>query len=286
MTIAFDDLQPRRDGVTIPAIWVAVGLSILLHVLVISGWLPWLRLPAFEQPMQEMTPPLTVELQPPPGPPAASPAPRVSPPPVPAREARPPAPRPQPPSAATKPPAEPPVLTQKEPAPAAAPPGDFAAMVEARRRARGDPAPPDAPPATTGTTPTEDEAARRNRIASTNINPQGPIAFGYDPSRSGGVFHIERMTSDYAEFRFVGWHIEAKRRVLYRIEVSRGNNPDIQTAVVRRVIAIIRDYEPGDFRWDSFRLGASVTLSARPRDQAALEAFLMEEFFSRQKPVR
>jgi hypothetical protein len=45
------------------------------------------------------------------------------------------------------------------------------------------------------------------------------------------------------------------------------------------MIAIIREYEVEDFTWESLRLGRSVRLSARQRDNADLEAFLMREFF-------
>jgi hypothetical protein len=45
------------------------------------------------------------------------------------------------------------------------------------------------------------------------------------------------------------------------------------------MISIIRDYEQGDFVWESQRLGRNVTLSARTRDTAGLEDFLLQEFF-------
>ena len=54
---------------------------------------------------------------------------------------------------------------------------------------------------------------------------------------------------------------------------------DIQHAIVRKMIAIIREYEVEDFTWESLRLGHDVRLSARLRDTAELEAFLMREFF-------
>jgi hypothetical protein len=63
-------------------------------------------------------------------------------------------------------------------------------------------------------------------------------------------------------------------------EVPRGSHPSTQIAVVRKIIEIIREQESGSFLWDSLRLRRELTLSARPADTAALEAFLMEEFFS------
>ena len=103
--------------------------------------------------------------------------------------------------------------------------------------------------------------------------------FGYDPTKSGGVFQIERMGFDTAEFLFFGWNQDIKRRTSQRIEVRKGNNPDMRIAVVRRMIAIIREYEQGDFVWHSNRLRRDVTLSARPADNAGLEDVLIREFF-------
>ena len=45
------------------------------------------------------------------------------------------------------------------------------------------------------------------------------------------------------------------------------------------MIELIRTHYPGDFSWESRRLGRVVTLSARPQDSQELEAFLKKEFF-------
>ncbi len=45
------------------------------------------------------------------------------------------------------------------------------------------------------------------------------------------------------------------------------------------MIGIIREHESGEFLWESHRLGRQLTLSARARDNAELEAFMMQEFF-------
>ena len=52
------------------------------------------------------------------------------------------------------------------------------------------------------------------------------------------------------------------------------------------MIAIIREYEQENFEWSSQRLGRDVTLSARARDSAGLEDFLMQEFFPDPRPTR
>ena len=60
--------------------------------------------------------------------------------------------------------------------------------------------------------------------------------------------------------------------------MRKGNNSDIDIAVIRKMIEIIRDYERGDFKWYSKRTGKTLTLSARARDNAGLEEFMMQEF--------
>ena len=104
--------------------------------------------------------------------------------------------------------------------------------------------------------------------------------FGYDPKKSGGVFQVETVTLDYAEFLFFGWNKDIARRTSQRIEVRRGANNDIRIAIVRKMIAIIREHEQGDFVWHSNRLGRDLNLSARPADSAGLEDVLFREFFS------
>ena len=93
------------------------------------------------------------------------------------------------------------------------------------------------------------------------------------------MFQIKRLGYENAEFVFFGWNREIRRNIAQQIEVRKGGNSDIRIAVVRRMIAIIRDYEPGDFLWESRRLDRSVTLSARLSDNAGLEDFLIREFF-------
>ena len=127
--------------------------------------------------------------------------------------------------------------------------------------------------------PAEDDNARANRLAAANLALRNKPAFGYDPTTSGGVFHIRRLGYDSAEFVFFGWNKEIRRNTSQLIEVRKGNNDDIRIAVVRRMIGIIREYEQGDFLWESRRLERNLMLSARQRDNAGLEEFMMREFF-------
>ena len=96
---------------------------------------------------------------------------------------------------------------------------------------------------------------------------------------TNGIFRVIRMDSYTAEFSFKGWtsdYSNARREV---IEVEKGDNPDIEHAMIRKMIELIRRYYKGDFQWDSQRLHRSVMLSARPSDNAGLEDFMMREFF-------
>lgn len=286
--------ERSREGVTIPRIWLAVAFSILLHVAVLWKWMP--QLPEFDGAEQGRGS-LSVQLAPPPAPrvlpaePPAQAAPKII--------ARPPQPKvrplPQAPPviALKKPPvaAVPPAWVVPAPAPVeVAPParppteGDFFAAVEARRRARegatAQPSPGAVEPA-----PMESEAARAKRIAAANLAPRQQ-SFGYDPAAGGGVFQMRSMGLNDAEFAFFGWNREIKRKTMQVIEVRRGNNSDIRIAVVRKMISIIRDYERDEFLWESRRLGRNMLLSARLRDNAGLEEFMLREFFPDQAVAR
>ena len=88
-----------------------------------------------------------------------------------------------------------------------------------------------------------------------------------------------RSEYDYAEFYFFGWNKDISRNAKQLIEVRKGDNADIRIAIVRKMIGIVREYETGDFLWESHRLGRQLTLSARARDNTELESFMMQEFF-------
>ncbi|HEY9447168.1 MAG TPA: hypothetical protein VIQ62_08855 [Burkholderiales bacterium] len=173
-------------------------------------------------------------------------------------------------------------MAPPEPAPQPrAPAGaDLSSYIEARRRARPEPATPALPfPSATPSTPPEEDAnARANRLAAANIGTNRTPTFG-EPARGGGIFSIRHVAYDYAEFTFYGWNRDIRRNTAQLIEVRKGNDSDIRIAVVRKMIAIIREHEQGDFLWESQRLGRTITLSARAKDNAALEEFMLHEFF-------
>src|SRR5512135_438314 len=145
-----DASSNRRDGVTIPTIWVAVALSVLVHIAALWELWPHLNLlPLTKSEVGDASSPLTVRLTPLPGPapvPEALLAPQSRP--APDSEAR----RRRPPKVPRQPP--PPVMALNRPAPEvpappsvatpAVPPApvadDMASYIAARRRARGEPA--------------------------------------------------------------------------------------------------------------------------------------------------
>jgi len=164
------------------------------------------------------------------------------------------------------PPAPPAVIEPLRPAPPIE--GDLAAYIAARKRERGE-----------RDSPAGDATAQFNRTIAANLPSAARGVAAQDTKKSGGIFQIKRMTYDDAAFEFYGWNTEMGRKTPQLIEVRKGDNADMRIAVVRRMIAIVRQFEKEDFTWESPRLGHNIQLSARASDTAALEAFLMREFF-------
>jgi hypothetical protein len=149
---------------------------------------------------------------------------------------------------------------------------DFTAALEAKRRARGEGVPDSPSP--------EVERANRGVLASAALKqPAAPKITPEKPRNGHGSFDIRRRGYDYAEFMFRGWNEDFRREGLQLIDVQKGDHGDIDIAVVRSIIAIIRRTESGDFTWYSHRLGKALTLSARPRDNGFLEEFILKEFY-------
>ena len=296
MSYGFDEVRDSRDVVKIPFIWVTLALSLLLHIAALWQWLPQMKFLSNEKTEKnEGGDRLQVRLAPQPSPPSA-------PPPSPAQQAaaaaQPVQPQasiqPRPPKSAVPQQSTRPVIALNQPAPdrqpappsvpAVAPPappsavGDLAALIEARRLARGNSAPSEA------SEPIESENERSTRIIAGNLAPRQAPTFGYDPKSGGGVFQLQRVGLNDAEFLFFGWNKDIRRNSVQTVEVRKGNNSDIRIAVVRRMIALIRENERGDFTWESRRLGRVISLSARPADNSGLEDFLMQEFFSNPRP--
>jgi hypothetical protein len=279
-----DEPRAPQDFVTIPRVWVTIVLSFLIHFAILIFWIPRTHLltPGDEETEQEADR-LQVELTAPRTPAPASPPPPAS---AQMQAALPPAIRP--PRTAAHP-LTPPLMTQRNPdappivIPPPTPPAppavvaptpptppvetDLAAYIAARKRERGE-----------SVAPSVDENAQFNRTIAANL-PAAAHGVAAQDKHSGGIFQIKRMTYDDAAFEFFGWNTEMARKTPQLIEVRKGDNADMRIAVVRRMIAIVRQFEKEDFTWDSPRLGHNITQSARVSDTLALEAFLMREFF-------
>ena len=99
------------------------------------------------------------------------------------------------------------------------------------------------------------------------------------PAGTNGIFQILDIQARTARFSFRSWTTNASNPRRETISVSSGSDGDIELAIIRRMIGLIRDYFKGDFNWESQRLGQVVVLSAREEDTAELEDFLKREFF-------
>jgi hypothetical protein len=97
---------------------------------------------------------------------------------------------------------------------------------------------------------------------------------------TNGIFEIRHKSFSTGQFSFRGWKQNYSNSRLELIDVEAGPDNNIDLAIVRKMIEIIRREYQGNFRWESERLGRVVVLSARMEDNSGLEDFLMQEFFS------
>ncbi len=156
---------------------------------------------------------------------------------------------------------------------------DMSARIAARQKARGQ---------DSAQQQGESEADRGNRIARENIAAANGASRGDDRNETGGVFTIANKSFTGARVKFRGWNPNFKRRWLQEVDVELGSERDIETAIVKKMIELIRKEKTGDFDWDSHRLQRVVKMSARPADTAELQAFLYKEMFPgyREPPAR
>ena len=281
MSHLFHKPATRQDVVTIRKVWVTAAVSLLVHMAALLLFVTHPPIPGVEQQaFDQESAPVQVEI-------AEAKPPLPSPPSAPAEPAAAPSPKTRPPAARVRPPPmvamprleapairspviAPPQIAAIPAPPQARPPaqGDFLSFVQANRRARG-----------------VAESAQDNAEVDFNTKIAANLPGGARgvaaqmPIRGGGMFQMKRMTYDDAAFEFFGWNTEMGRRTPQLIEVRKGTNPNMQIAVVRRIIAIIRQYSKEDFTWDSGRHGRVVTLSARPADSAVLEQYLLHDMF-------
>jgi hypothetical protein len=120
--------------------------------------------------------------------------------------------------------------------------------------------------------PSEDEIAMARIKA--NIKEAA-----YNRKGKNGIFQITSKGVQTGRFTFRGWDNDPRQSTWKSYEVDAGVGGDVELALIRRMISIIRENYSGDFNWESQRMGRVVVLSARPADTAKLEKFLHKEFF-------
>lgn len=148
------------------------------------------------------------------------------------------------------------------------------AMVEAaraRRRAEEDALKQYSASSRASENPSAGEAASANL----NRNLQSLSGRG----GTSGVFQILHKGHRSGQFAFRGWNAGARGDWKEVIDVDAGPQGDLEIAMVRKMIELIRQHYKGNFNWESHRLGRVIVLSARLEDSAGLETFLAREFF-------
>ncbi|WP_447124503.1 hypothetical protein [Glaciimonas sp. GG7] len=268
---------------------MGIAVSILLHIGLFA--LLWSQIdevrPPVTAPANKDPAPLVVTfLKPPPTPSTAIsvPPPKSTQPPKPV--VRPPkAAKPPPPKVVVRRPAKPMATIPISPAPSplqatapeikpAPPEMDMSSMLNAareRRRAEAE---------AEGRPDPDPGAVQANKGPADNAIAKANIQFLNQQSEGGGgVFQIMNKGPRIAQYAFRGWGGTARENRRQLITVDAGVDGDVNAAIIKSMIALIRKRYPGNFSWDSQRLGRVVELSARETDGAALQAFLMREFF-------
>lgn len=157
------------------------------------------------------------------------------------------------------------------PAPDLAPPVDLMAYVNAARERRR--------AAETSAQRENSESRAAERVPSADEVRMANIKRNLQPQGTNGVFQIVSMSVRTGKFSFRGWTTSSSNSRRELIEVDAGADGDLERAIVRSMIELIRKYYKGNFNWESQRLDRVIVLSARMEDNAGLEDFLIREFF-------
>jgi hypothetical protein len=156
---------------------------------------------------------------------------------------------------------------------------DMFTQIEAARKRRADANAQERASQAGNRSSQDDESKGANSVALANIAESLKGLNGTRRDDSGGVFELRHLGIRSAEFMFYGWNMSSRRNSTRLVTVEQGTEPDIQLAVVKKMIEIIREEKSDTFVWESHRLGKQLTLSARPEDSADLQQFLIREFF-------
>lgn len=168
-------------------------------------------------------------------------------------------------------PPAPPVVAKVEPQ------GDMSDMIAARRRARQ---------RESGVEEQETAAQKGDRIARQNIASANRAGGGDDQNGTGGMFSWKVHTPFSGQLKFNGFNKNFRRTWLQDLAIDIGREPDIETAIIKTMVVLIRKEKDGDFIFRSERQQRDVTLSARVEDNEALESFLFKEAFPQHRRGR
>ena len=127
--------------------------------------------------------------------------------------------------------------------------------------------------------PEESAKARGELLANLDAESGRRGRGSADGVHSGGAFSIVDMGERTAEIKFRGWDPNFKRNWAKLEHVDIQNENNLETAIIKRLIRLIRLEKPGDFVWYSRRMKREVQLSGRVADERELFDFLMLEMF-------
>ena len=125
----------------------------------------------------------------------------------------------------------------------------------------------------------EQSASAKDRGAPIEDQRDAAIKRNLAQEGTNGIFQIRYIGLHTGQFSFKGWKNNYNNARLETFDVQAKGSESIQLAIIRKMIAIIRQEYSGDFQWESQQLGRAVTLSARLEDSAELEQFLLKEMF-------
>jgi hypothetical protein len=117
----------------------------------------------------------------------------------------------------------------------------------------------------------------RSRTRRASPPPTSPAPTGGADGRHRRPLSVDKSYHS-AEVKFRGWNTNFKRNWLQQIHVERGAEQDIETAVVKEMIKIIRKEKQGDFVGIAAP-GPGRDAERAQEDERELQAFLMKEMF-------
>jgi len=99
------------------------------------------------------------------------------------------------------------------------------------------------------------------------------------PVGTNGIFTIQDKGIRTASLVFRGWTTDERNARPQYFQVDAGLGGNVEVAIIRKVIEVIRQHYKTEFNWISARSGKVIVLSARPEDSAALESYLRNDLF-------